>query len=262
MYQSEDSPRIPFGVAQIDKVFRLEEFLGPFSLYETDAMTLVYFCPRELAGGILSQWERARLQWWKQYGHNKGLFSIVDTSCDEVRPMPVKQRAIMYSFPWGEDEIEQIIHLDHTSLEQLQSDIKVAIQSDNVPHCILVTSTIEKAFLTILFDGYQETQRFSKDGSLIQQKVCYFHPRLAPFKVAVLPAISDIAEFCKLADKLTDELRHAGVATLCDKEDDLEDRFIRQDEIGTPFCVIIDKQTIKKGLCQLRSRDTTLTVSN
>jgi hypothetical protein len=66
MYQSEDSPRIPFGVAQIDKVFRLEEFLGPFSLYETDAMTLVYFCPRELAGGILSQWERARLQWWKQ----------------------------------------------------------------------------------------------------------------------------------------------------------------------------------------------------
>lgn len=49
------------------------------------------------------------------------------------------------------------------------------------------------------------------------------------------------------------------MATLCDKEDDLEDRFIRQDEIGTPFCVIIDKQTIKKGLCQLRSRDTTLT---
>ncbi|XP_062507956.1 DNA polymerase subunit gamma-2, mitochondrial-like [Corticium candelabrum] len=257
MPQLLESHQLPFGIAQIGKIFRTDESFGPFRFSEMDAMTLVYFCGPEDASRTLSHLERTRLQWWKQYSYDKRLFSVGDRSCDTIYPRPVNHRAVVYHFPWGEDEVEQIVHIDHQSLEHYQPNIKTALRSDTIPHCIVLTSTVDKVFLTMLLDGYKETQRFTREGALIRQKVCYFHPRLAPYKAAVLPAVGDVAEFCKLAEKLTDELRQAGLAVTYDNNGDLEDRFVRQDEIGTPFCIVIDESTVKKGICQLRSRDTT-----
>jgi len=249
--------KLPFGIAQIGKSFRNEITPGNFIFRtrEFEQMELEFFCKPGDDLGWYDYWKKFCFDFVISLGVNPEKLRLREHSPEELSHYSKGTSDIEYLFPFGWGELWGIAdrtdfdltrHSEHSGerLDYLDPETNERY----IPYCIEPSVGVERLFLTVLCDSYEE--EVLENGETRQ--VLHLHPFLAPIKVAVLPLVK------KLEDKaleIYDELRKEFMADF-DVSGNIGRRYRRQDAIGTPFCVTIDFDTLEDGTVTVRDRDT------
>jgi glycyl-tRNA synthetase len=266
--QQSSRKKLPFGIAQIGKAFRNEITPGNFTFRtrEFEQMEIEYFCRPEDAPRLHREWIEARYQWYLDLGIRKENLSLRPHEKGELAHYAQSEEStgttdIEYQFPFMNEpaELEGIANRADFDLSQhaKYSGQKLAYfdpQTNEhvVPYVIEPSAGADRATLAFLVDAYHEEE--VKPGDM--RTVLKFHPKIAPVKVAVLPLAKNKPPIVEVAKKLKAELAKKTVAQYDDTAG-IGKLYRRQDEIGTPFCVTVDFETIEKdNAVTIRDRDT------
>jgi glycyl-tRNA synthetase len=248
----------PFGIAQVGKSFRNEITPGNFVFRtrEFEQMEMEFFVPPGEAPRWYEFWKQARHEWYVGLGIRDDHLRLREHDPDELSHYSSATADVEYLFPIGWSELEGIANrgdfdlTQHATfsgekLEYFDSQTKERY----VPHVIEPAAGADRATLAFLVDAYDEEE---VDGE--QRTVLKLHPRLAPVKVAVLPLVRKDGQ-PEIAKELYATLR-GQLQSEYDEGGSIGKRYRRQDEIGTPFCVTIDHQTLDDRTVTVRDRDT------
>jgi len=250
-------PKIPFSIAQIGKAFRNEITPGNFTYRsrEFEQMELqTYVRPDEReAMTVFETLKNARMEWYVALGMDKSKLRFREHAPDERAHYARAACDVEYETPFGWRECEGIHHRGdwdlsrHTQfsgqdLSYFDQDTKERF----IPWVIETSGGVDRAVLFFLLDAYRE------EGERIILKL---HPSLAPYKVAVFPLLKNKPELVMKARELYLNLRKK-FAAAWDERGNIGKRYYAQDEIGTPFCVTIDFQTLEDNTVTIRDRDT------
>lgn len=268
--QTTSRKKLPFGIAQIGKAFRNEITPGNFTFRtrEFEQMEIEYFCHPADAPRLHQEWIQARYQWYLDLGINPEKLSLRPHDKDELAHYAQSAEStgttdIEYSFPFMSEpaELEGIANradfdlTQHTKFSgQRLSYFDPQTNEHVVPYVIEPSAGADRATLAFLVDAYCEEE--VKEGDM--RTVLKFHPSLAPTKVAVMPLAKNKPQLVEVAKKLRQDLAKDTVAQYDDTAA-IGKLYRRQDEIGTPFCITIDFDTVEKDQCvTVRDRDTML----
>ncbi|KKR09978.1 MAG: Glycine-tRNA ligase [Parcubacteria group bacterium GW2011_GWA2_39_18] len=254
--------KIPFGIAQIGKAFRNEITPGNFIFRtrEFEQMEIEYFI-RE------TDWEKS-FEYW--LGEMKAWMKLIGLEDDDLHfaEIPDGERAhyskrtidIEFAFPFGMKELYGIAYRTDFDLKNHQEKSGTDLQYQDsisgekfLPHVIEPTFGVDRTFLAVLIAAYQEEQAKSADGEDEQRIVLKLPKMLAPVQVAVLP-LSKKEELSSVAQKIAQDLRK-NFAVDYDETQSIGKRYRRQDEIGTPFCVTVDFESLEDQAVTIRDRD-------
>lgn len=250
--------RIPFGIAQIGKSFRNEITPGNFTFRtrEFEQMEIEYFVKPGTDEEIYKQWIEDRFKWYIDLGINKERLRLRPHDPNELAHYAKGCSDIEYFFPMGWSELEGIANRTDFDLkrhsEYSGDKLEVFDQETNehyIPYVIEPSAGADRATLAFLLDAYAEEP--DKDETRV---VLRLHPALAPYKVGVLP-LSRKEPLTKLAKEINAELRKYWM-TEYDDAKSIGRRYRRQDEIGTPYCVTIDFDSLEDQAVTVRDRDT------
>lgn len=243
-----DSSRvaIPFGIAQIGKAFRNEITPGNFNFRsrEFEQMELEFFVePKDdEAEKWFAYWRQLRLQWYLDLGMSKSNLRFRPHADDERAHYARKAEDVEYQSPFGWKEMEGIHHRGDWDL----SRHKLTYQ-DYTPWVIETSGGVDRATLFFLIDSYWEDEK---------RVVLKLHPKLAPYKVAVFPLVANKPELVAKARKVYDHLKiDLEINAAWDDRGNIGKRYYAQDEIGTPWCVTVDYQTLEDDTVTVRDRD-------
>jgi glycyl-tRNA synthetase len=248
----------PFGIAQVGKSFRNEITPGNFVFRtrEFEQMEMEFFVPPDEAAAWYAHWKRARHDWYVELGIRPDHLRLREHDPDELSHYSSGTADVEYLFPIGWSELEGIANRGDFDLTQhaTYSGEKLEYfdpqtKERYVPHVIEPAAGADRATLAFLVDAYDEEE---VDGE--QRTVLKLHPRLAPVKVAVLPLVRKDGQ-PEVAREVYAALR-GRMQTEYDEGGSIGKRYRRQDEIGTPFCVTIDHQTLEDRTVTVRDRDT------
>ncbi len=251
--------KLPFGIAQIGKSFRNEITPGQFVFRtrEFEQMEMEYFCHPSEAAGWFQHWVDARHRWYTDLGMNPDRLRIRPHDDDELSHYSAGTVDVEYEFPWGWDELEGIANRSDFDLKQHMEwsgqDLSYFDPDTNerlVPHVIEPAAGATRATFAFLIDAYTSETLDSGDT----RTVLRLHHRLAPYKLAVLP-LSKKPELIEPTSKLADSLRKRWMLEM-DVSQSIGKRYRRQDEIGTPFCVTFDFDSLDDDAVTVRDRDT------
>jgi glycyl-tRNA synthetase len=252
--QASMGKKIPFGIAQIGKAYRNEITPGNFTfrMREFEQMEIEYFVEPGTDEKWHSYWLEARMNWYKKYGMQENKLRLREHAKDELSHYSKATFDIEYQFPWGWGELEGIANRTDYDLSAHQrfsgkdlSYFDDVSKKTFIPYVIEPSAGADRATLAFLIDSYFE------DGKRVLLKL---HPQLAPVKVAVFPLVSNKEEIVSAARKIFEKLRlHFVVAW--DDRGNIGKRYYAQDEIGTPWCVTIDYDTLKDNAVTIRDRD-------
>jgi glycyl-tRNA synthetase len=248
----------PFGIAQIGKAFRNEITPGNFIFrtLEFEQMEMEYFVPPNEAEQWYRYWIEERQNWYVRLGIRESHLRVRPHEPDELSHYSSATSDIEYLFPIGWSELEGIAnrgdydlraHTDAsgTKLEWVDS----ATGERYIPHVVEPAAGVNRSLLAFLVDAYDEEVVAERLRTVLR-----LHPEIAPVKVAVLPLIPRNEDIATRARKLYEELREAVVAEY-DDNGQIGRRYRRQDEIGTPFALTIDEQTLEDDTITIRDRD-------
>ena len=251
--------KLPFGVAQIGKSFRNEITPGQFVFRtrEFEQMEMEYFCRPEDAPAQFDYWVDSRHRWYLDLGMTPENLRIRPHEADELSHYSAATVDVEYNFPWGWDELEGIAnrtdfdlrqHTEHSGIDlrYFDEDSKDRF----FPYVIEPAAGATRATFAFLIDAYHEDKVKGEARTVVR-----LHPRLAPYKLAILP-LSKKAELIEPAQKLATELRRHFMLEV-DLTQSIGKRYRRQDEIGTPFCVTVDFETLEDQAVTIRHRDST-----
>ncbi len=255
--------KVPFGIAQIGKSFRNEvtprNFI--FRSREFEQMEMEWFCHESETQKWYDFWKEERMKWWRSLGVGEGKLRFRDHEKDELSHYAkngVGTVDIEYQYPFTAPdygELEGIAHRSNFDLSahQEHSGQKMeyfdeATKEKFIPHVIEPASGLTRAVLVVLCEAYTEEE---VDGD--KRTVLKFAPHLAPTKVAVFPLVKKDG-MPEKAIAIYDDLRTEMTATY-DAGGAVGRRYRRQDEVGTPFCVTIDGDTISGDTVTVRHRD-------
>ena len=250
--------KVPFGIAQIGKSFRNEITPGKFTYRtrEFEQMEMEFFCAPEDAAKWYEYWIEERLNWYLRLGVAREKLRIRPHDSDELSHYSRGTSDIEYEFPWGWGELEGVANRGDFDLTQHAAhsgkDLTYFDQENDrrfVPHVVEPAAGCDRATLTFLMDAYAEEDVRGEKRALLR-----LDKRLAPYKCAVLP-LSKNPDLVPTARKLADEMR-AQIMTDYDEAGAIGRRYRRQDEIGTPFCVTVDFDTLEDQAVTIRERDT------
>jgi glycyl-tRNA synthetase len=247
----------PFGIAQIGKSFRNEITPGNF-LFRTrefEQMEMEYFVPPDRSAELYRYWIDERRRWYLDLGLRESHLRVREHTADELSHYSSGTSDLEYLFPIGWSELEGIAnrgdfdlraHAAHsgTKLEWIGQDERY------VPHVIEPAAGADRAALSFLVDAYDEEEVAGE-----QRTVLRLHPRVAPVKVGVLPLIGKDTALVEKARALYEDLRRALPAEY-DESASIGKRYRRQDEIGTPWALTVDHETLEDGAVTIRDRDT------
>ena len=249
----------PFGIAQVGKAFRNEITPGNFIFrtLEFEMMELEYFVPPVESAKWHEYWVAERLGWHVRYGVREENLRARPHDADELSHYSSATSDIEYRYPMGWSELEGIANrgdfdlTQHTNASGTKLEWVDAGSGERfVPHVIEPSLGLNRSLLTFLIDAYDEEVVAERERTVLR-----LHPRLAPVTVAVLPLITKNSEMVEKAQALRDELRlHLSVEY--DDGGQIGRRYRRQDEIGTPWALTIDDQTLEDDTVTLRDRDT------
>ena len=268
--QNTSRKKLPFGIAQVGKAFRNEITPGNFTFRtrEFEQMEIEYFCRPEDAPRLHQEWIAARYQWYLDLGINPEKLSLRPHDKDELAHYAQSEEStgttdIEYQFPFMSEpsELEGIANRADYDLSQhaKYSGEKMTYfdpQTNEhiIPYVIEPSAGADRATLAFLVDAYHEEE--VKPGDM--RSVLKLHPKLAPNKVAILPLAKNKAPIVEVAKKLRNDLAKKMVAQYDDTAG-IGKLYRRQDEIGTPFCVTVDFETIEKdNAVTVRDRDSML----
>ena len=246
------SMKIPFGIAQIGKAFRNEITPGNFTYRsrEFEQMELEYFIkPDEKeAEKIFNYWKKQRMDWYISYGMRKEKLRFREHESDERAHYAKFAEDIEYKAPFGWSEFEGIHHRGDWDLGRHKLKYKDPDSGEEYTPWVVETSGgVDRSALFFLIDAYHE----EKDRIILK-----LNPKLAPYKVAVFPLLANKPKLVKKARKVFDKLRLSFHSTWDDRGN-IGKRYFAQDEIGTPWCVTVDFDTLKDDTVTIRDRDTT-----
>src|SRR5438105_2869898 len=249
--------RPPFGIAQVGKSFRNEITPGNFVFRtrEFEQMEMEFFVPPPEAERWHEYWLEARHNWYTELGLRPDHLRLRPHGADELSHYSSATSDIEYLFPIGWSELEGIANrgdFDLTqhakfSREKLEY-VDSATGERYVPHVIEPAAGADRAMLAFMVDAYDEEEVEGRQRTLLR-----LHPRLAPVKVAVLPLVSKDRQ-PEIAREIYEDLRRRMPAEY-DEGGSIGKRYRRQDEIGTPWGVTVDHQTLEDRTVTLRGRD-------
>ena len=257
--------KLPFGIAQIGKAFRNEITPGNFTFRtrEFEQMELEWFCKPDEADSWYEYWANERYRWYEKLGINKDNLRKRNHGKDELAHYAKSATDIEYQFPFGWSELEGIANRTDFDLKQHQElSKKELMYFDNetkekyLPYIIEPSAGADRATLAFLVDAYEEvignkteTAHERTEGEV----VLHLHPSLAPIKVAILPLMKK-EPLQNLAKEINSMLKEIW---FCDYDEtgSIGRRYRRQDEVGTPFCVTIDFESIENKTVTIRDRD-------
>ncbi len=286
-----DSSRvaIPFGIAQIGKSFRNEITPRNFTFRsrEFEQMEIEFFCHPEKSAEWYRYWRDRRFQWYRDLGLSGERLRLRDHDPEELSHYSTGTADIEYAFPFlpaGEfGELEGIAHRGDFDLRshmegkldpstrplavELNVDGKPKYRGSGkdlsyfddqtrqryVPHVIEPSAGADRALLAFLCDAYSEDEVPDEDGKPRSRTVLKLHPRLSPVKAAVLPLVKKDG-MPEVAVGLYRKLK-PHMSAVYDEKGSVGRRYARQDEIGTPWCLTIDGQTLLDNTVTLRDRD-------
>jgi glycyl-tRNA synthetase len=247
----------PFGIAQIGKSFRNEITPGNFIFRtrEFEQMEMEFFVPPDDAGHWFEHWLNERHEWYLNLGIRADHLRLRAHAADELSHYSSATSDLEYLFPIGWQELEGIAnrgnfdltqHAEHSG--QKLEYVDTASGERYVPHVIEPAAGADRAMLAFLVDAYDEDEIAGEPRTVLR-----LHPLLAPVKVAVLPLVRKDGQ-PELAERIHRELRER-MQTEIDVSGAIGRRYRRQDEIGTPWAVTVDHQTLEDETVTLRDRD-------
>jgi glycyl-tRNA synthetase len=247
----------PFGIAQVGKSFRNEITPGNFVFrtLEFEQMEMEFFVPPDEAQQWHEHWLNERLDWYVRLGIRADHLKLRPHDADELSHYSSATSDVEYLYPIGWSELEGIAnrgdfdltqHAQHSG-EKLEY-FDTASGERYVPHVIEPAAGVGRTVLAVLCDAYDEEEVAGERRTVLKM-----HPRLAPIKVAVLPLVRKDGQ-PELAQEVFGLLRGQMQAEY-DEGGSIGKRYRRQDEIGTPFCVTIDHQSLEDRTVTVRDRD-------
>ena len=250
--------KLPFGIGQIGKAFRNEITPGNFTFRtrEFEQMEVEFFVKPGTEEQWLQEWVNARFNWYLRYGIRRENLRLRRHDPDELAHYARDTYDLEYRFPWGWGELEGIASRTDFDLGRHAAasgeDLTYFDEETRehfLPYVIEPSGGVDRAALAFWLDAYDE----EPDGNAIRV-VSHIHPQLAPITVAVLP-LSRNARLTPTARRIHDQLRrHFSVQY--DDAQSVGRRYRRQDEIGTPWCVTVDFDTLDDHQVTIRDRDT------
>src|SRR5437773_5898479 len=257
--QQSSRKKIPFGLAQLGKSFRNEIRPGNFvfRMREFEQMEMQYFVrPEAEAADAFEDWLPRRRAWYERYGVTPDRLREREHAPDELAHYAKKAVDVEYRFPFGWKELEGIHNRGDFDLsrhaeasgENLEY-FDPATEEHFIPWIVETAGGPDRAAFTFLIDSYREEEVRGE-----KRVVLALHMALAPYKVAVLPLLKkrpEIVELCRriLADLKTD------IMAVYDDTAAIGKLYRRQDEIGTPWCVTVDVDSLEDGAVTVRDRD-------
>ena len=247
----------PFGIAQIGKSFRNEITTGNFIFRtrEFEQMEMEYFVPPADAERWHEIWMEERMRWYTDLGIRPDHLTLREHGPDELSHYSSATSDIEYLFPMGWSELEGIANrgdFDLTQHAKFSGEKLEYFDQERgeayVPHVIEPAAGVDRAALAFIVDAYDTEEIEGRKRTVLR-----LHPRMAPVKVAVLPLVSRDG-MPERAREIFDAVRPR-VAAEYDEGGSIGRRYRRQDEIGTPWGVTVDGQTLEDGTVTLRDRD-------
>ncbi len=247
----------PFGIAQIGKSFRNEITPGNFlfRMREFEQMEMEFFVPPDEAAEWHAYWIEERRRWHLDLGIRPSHLRVRPHGPEELSHYSSATSDIEYLYPIGWQELEGVANRGDYDLRQ-HADASgtklewVGHEERYVPHVVEPAISVVRATLAFLCDAYDEEEVAGRPRTVLR-----LHPRIAPVKVAVLPLIGRDGTMVEKARALYEDLRRT-MSTEYDDSAAIGKRYRRQDEIGTPWALTIDEQTLEDDTVTLRDRDT------
>jgi glycyl-tRNA synthetase len=236
---------LPFGIAQIGKAFRNEITPGNFifRLREFEQMEIEYFIKENDWEKYFEYWRKEIIDWIKELGVDIKKIHEVEIPDDERAHYSKRTIDFEYEFPFGQKELYGLAY--RTDFD-LKNHFNEPPYEDFWPHVIEPTWGVDRSVLVSLLEAYSE----EKDRVVLKLPF-----KLAPYKAAVFPLLANKLELIKLARKIYDDLRK-DLMVAWDDRGNIGKRYYSQDEIGTPFCLTIDFESLENNDVTIRDRDT------
>ena len=249
--------KIPMGIAQIGKAFRNEITPGNFifRIREFEQMEMEFFCKPGTDLEWFKYWKDYAENWLLSLGMKKENIRLRDHGKEELVFYSKATTDIEFNFPFGWGELWGIAdrtdydlsrHMEHSKQDLTYQDVETG--EKYIPYVIEPSLGADRVVLAFLCNAYEEEEIAEGDV----RTVLHLHPSLAPYKVAILPLSKKLSEKAnEVYDKLSKKF-------MCDYDEtgSIGKRYRRQDEIGTPFCVTIDFDTLEDETVTIRDRDT------
>ena len=246
--------KIPFGIAQIGKAFRNEITPGNFTFRsrEFEQMETQFYTHPEASEDWYENWKQNRMDFYLSLGVNKDKLRFKDHDPEKRAHYAKAAVDIEYEYPWGWDEVMGIHnrgdwdlrrHTEYSGQDLKYRDLET--NEEYIPYDIETSAGVDRSILVLLVDSYTEA-----DGRLFLK----LHPSIAPYKVAVFPLLANKPELIDKAKGIYEDLKKEFM-TAWDARGNIGKRYASQDEVGTPFCITVDFDTLNDGAVTVRDRD-------
>jgi glycyl-tRNA synthetase len=255
--------KIPFGIAQRGKSFRNEITPGNFIFRtrEFEQMEMEYFVKPGTDEEAHQYWIDERFDWYLRLGIRREKLRLREHAADELSFYSKRTVDVEYEFPWGWAELEGIANRGDYDLSQHAKfsgqDLSYFDQESQeryVPYVIEPAAGADRCLLAFLVDAYREEEVTTASGKVERRTVLALHKDLAPYKAAVLP-LSRHENLVPLAKEVASLLRPRFMIDY-DDAGSIGRRYRRQDEIGTPYAVTVDFESLEDNAVTVRDRDT------
>lgn len=261
--------KVPFGIAQMGKSFRNEVKVEKFTFRscEFEQMEMEYFVVPGEGPKWLEYWKEERMRWWTRMGLREENLKLRKHGADELAHYSDGCFDVDYNFPWGWDELEGIAsrtdydlgaHGKASGKKLTYFDPEATDPATGktgwhyIPHVIEPAAGATRGVLAVLCDAYDEEPADSEGKGA--RTVLRLHPRLAPIKAAVLPLVKRDG-MPEVARDIVERFFAAGINAKYDEQQSIGRRYARHDEVGTPYALTVDTQTMEDGTVTLRQRD-------
>ena len=254
--------KLPFGIAQTGKSFRNEITPGNFIFRtrEFEQMEMEYFVKPGTDEEHHQYWIDERFRWYTDLGMRSENLQLREHTADELSHYSKRTVDVEFKYPWGWGELEGIANRGDFDLSQHQkfsgedlTYFDAEAEEHYIPYVIEPAAGATRALLAFLFDAYREEEAPTASGGTEKRTVMRLHRQLAPIKAAVLP-LSRHADLVPTAKKVADSLRPAMMIDY-DDAGSIGKRYRRHDEVGTPFAVTVDFDSVGDQAVTVRDRD-------
>lgn len=270
--QQTTAMKVPFGIAQIGKSFRNEIITEHFVFRscEFEQMEMEFFCEPGTQAEWLDYWRQARVDWYRKFANEPDNFKLRRHESDELAHYSDDCYDIEYLYPWGWDELEGVAsRTDYDLTKHAQaSGAKLSYFDPQkpdpktgkngwryVPYVIEPAAGLTRAVLCYLLDAYCEEKGVDAKGLEKTRVFLKLNPKLSPIKAAVLPLVKKDGQPEK-ARSIVKKLQSEGLNVRYDESQSIGKRYAKHDEIGTPFCITVDKESLDDDTVTVRNRDT------
>ena len=261
-------PKIPFGIAQIGKAFRNEITPGNFifKTREFEQMEIEYFIKEKEWQKWFDYWSEEIKKWFQFVGIDEEKLYFKEVQDNERAHYSKRTIDIEYDFPFGRDELCGLAYRTDFDLKNHEQNSGQNLKYKDSetgeefwPHVIEPSLGVDRTLLAVLLSAYYEDKDpVSANASAGKRVVLKLKPNLAPYKVAVFPLLANKPQLVEKAREIYSKLKAKSSLTVAwDDRGNIGKRYYSQDEIGTPFCITVDFQTLEDNTVTVRDRDTT-----